>query len=90
MSNLMPVAMEGNVVPGVKDPYTVFGYSTDRPHGAQVKETAPAPSPEQKPKDLGNERHMQLLDAIKGLTVKQDVRQEANINEALPENRDWR
>ena len=87
--NYYPVAMEGHIVPGVRDPHTVFSYVTSRPHGEPQKVTMPREAEPLKPKDMGAERHMQLLSAIKGLSVEQTTKQTA-FTEALPSNRDWR
>ena len=81
--------MEGHIVPGQRDPYIVFSYVTSRPHGEPMKVTEPREAEPLKPKDLGQERHVQLLDAIKGIHVEQTAKQTA-ITDALPANRDWR
>ena len=44
---------------------------------------------EHKPVDLGEERHHQLLSAIKGLKVDQNVKQ-SKVTESLEQFRDWR
>ena len=45
------------------------------------------PKKQIKPLSLGEERHSEMLGALKNLTVKQNVTQ---IQDALPRNRDWR
>ena len=89
--NLVPVPIEGHIVPGALSPYLGFKWVTDTPHGGPMKAPAPTSSQATKPRDLGDERHQQLLSAIKGLNVnvEQNV-QQATINEALPGDRDWR
>ena len=89
MSNLYPVAIEGHVVPGIVDPSLMFSFVTETPHGKPMKIPEPAAPTEQKPKDLGQERHLQLLSAIKGLGgAGKSVKQA--FTEAMPGNRDWR
>jgi hypothetical protein len=88
MSSLMPVAIPGHIVLNSKvDPFLRFTYVTHRFYGPPVKEQPRAPPPQQKPRDIGDERHKQLLGAIKGINVKQ---QSTQIVDALPGYRDWR
>ena len=84
----MPVAIAGHIVPGKVDPFIRFSYVTHRPYGPPVNIRPKGPPPQQKPRDIGDERHQQLLGAIKGIGgVKQQVTQ---IVDALPAHRDWR
>ena len=87
MTSLMPVAIAGHIVPGKVDPLIRFSYVTHRPYGPPVKIQPKGHPPQQKPRDIGDERHQQLLGAIKGLNVKQQATQ---ITDALPGFRDWR
>jgi len=88
MTSLMPVAIAGHIVPGKVDPFLRFSHVTHRPYGPPIKGQPRAPAPPQKPRDIGDERHQQLLGAIKGIGgVKQQVTQ---ITDALPAHRDWR
>ena len=94
MSNLYPVAIEGHIVPGVRDPTLAFSFVTETPHGEPMRIPEAAPPADQKPKDLGQERHLQLLSAIKGMggggvKIDQGAQQTA-YTEAMPGNRDWR
>ena len=84
----MPVAIAGHIVPGKVDPFIRFSYVTHRPYGPPVNIRPKGSPPPQKPRDIGDERHQQLLGAIKGIGgVKQQVTQ---IVDALPAHRDWR
>ena len=92
MTSLMPVAIAGHIVPGKVDPFLRFSFVTNKPYGPPAKiQHRPAAAP-QKPRDLGDEGHQQLLGAIKGIgagTAK--VQQQATqIADALPGFRDWR
>ena len=87
--NLIPMPVPGSVLDLPIDPRVQLLYVTNRVGGGPSKiKPITEPIPE-KPKDLGDERHHQLLSAIKGLSVKQDVKQDV-VTEALAQNRDWR
>ena len=80
--------MEGSVFPGIIDP-RIASAGLVNIKGEPIK-WAPHSEPEVKPPmDLGEKRHLDLLSAIKGINIKQDVQQSA-FAEALPSNRDWR
>jgi len=86
--NLFPIALEGQLVPGFIDPNVQKGIDTDRRMGVRAIAPKRFEEPTQKkPIDVGEKRHHELLDAIKGLQVEQKATQ---ISEALEENRDWR
>ena len=86
MSKFYGHPVEGHIVPGVKDPRLQYLFTTSNHRTAILKEIhaqlPPAPI-----KNLGDERHQELLGAIKGLKVTQNV---AQIQNALPQRRDWR
>ena len=86
----MPQPIEGHIVPGVKDPFVVLKWNTNTRMGPPIKQKAPAPAAEQKPRDLGEERHHSLLNAISKMQVTQKVNQDAPIQQALEEQRPWR
>ena len=88
MTTLESRAIAGNIYPGkiladVKPSYvtnSIFG----EPRVQHAVET-----PKHAPRDLSDSRHEELISAIKGISVSQDVRQ-TKMTEALPGNRDWR
>ena len=88
MSNYMPHPVEGHVVPGLIDRTLRYDFTTNN-HMQPIKKELYSKVAPQKPKNLGDERHKQLIDAIKGLSVSQKVNQ-SQIQEALPQPRDWR
>ena len=93
----MPKPVEGDIVPGTSSPfiqeYTPWGWETRRlragtisttPYGPQIeKEPTPQPVPTQKPKQIGDEHHSNIMSAISSL-VQQNTSQMA---EALPGDR---
>ena len=79
----------GSILDRPVDPMIVLLYVTDRPHGPPIKKKTVPKQEEHKPVDLGEERHHQLLSAIKGLKVDQNVKQSA-VTESLEQFRDWR
>jgi hypothetical protein len=87
MTSLMPKAIGGQIVPGVISPYYRFSFVTEKPYGLPQEKEVFTPSAPQKPKSLGDERHHELLGALKNIQVKQKATQ---IQDALPGNRDWR
>ena len=90
MSNLRPTVVTGSIIDLPIDPRVALLWVTDVHNGGPIKQQ-PKPRPvDEAPKDLGEERHHQLISAIKGINVKQDVSQKANVAEALRQNRDWR
>ena len=85
----MAVAMEGLVVPGIMDPRTAFGGLVNI-RGDTIKTFAnPVEQEPKPPMDMGEKRHLDLLSAIKGINISEDV-QQSIFSEALPSNRDWR
>ena len=100
MTSLLPKPVEGHIVPGTSSPfiqvYTPTGWETRRlragtisttPYGPQIeKEPEPQPIPTQKPKQIGDEHHHNIMSAISSL-VQQNTSQMA---EALPADRLWR
>ena len=87
MTSVRPQVVTGWIVPGVIEPQFQFSHLTDKPYGRALEKEIFTPAPPVQPKSLGDERHGELLSAIKGLSVKQNV---AQTTEALPQNRDWR
>ena len=87
--NLIPVPIKGSVLDLPIDPRIQLLYVTNKVGGGPTKIKPKVEQPPEKVKDLGEERHHQLLDAIKGLNVKQDVKQNV-VTESLAQNRDWR
>ena len=99
MSTIIPKPVEGHIVPGSSGPfiqvYTPWGWETRRlragvisetPYGPAIeKEPTPQPVP-QKPKQIGDEHHHNIMSAISSL-VQQNTTQMAD---ALPSNRLWR
>jgi len=83
----MPKAIEGHIVPGKISPFIVFSYITNRPYGPPEKRQLYSKPIPQKPKMIGDERHQQLMGALKNIAVTQNTTQ---IQDALPEPRDWR
>ena len=70
MTSYMPRAIPGHIVPGIIEPQWKFAFVTDRVHGQPMKQPVFTPTQQPKPKDMGDERHHQLLKAIKGISVK--------------------
>ena len=86
MSRLMPSPITGHIVPGVINPNLQYDFTTSN-HHAPIKKEIHAQPPPAPIKNLGDERHHELISAIKGLKVDQNVTQ---IQQALPQHRDWR
>ena len=84
--NFLPTPVLGKPVPGVLDPTLVRGKLVNE-RGQFVKEPPPQLEKQPPPLTLGDERHSELLGAIKGLKVSQNVDQ---TTDALPSRRDWR
>ena len=87
MTSFMPTVVSGHIVPGKVDPLIRFSYVTNRHYGPPTNVRPRGPAPAQKPRDLGDERHQQLLGAIKNIGITQQATQ---ITDALPGYRDWR
>ena len=87
MTSYMPVATPGWLIPGVIESKWQFSYVTQRVKGDPMKEQKFTPTQQPKPKDLGDERHSQLISAIKNISVTQQATQ---ISDALPDPRIWR
>ena len=87
--NLIPIPIKGSVLDLPIDPRIQLLFVTNRVGGGPRKNKPKTDAAPDKPRDLGEERHHQLLDAIKGINVKQDVKQNV-VTDALAQNRDWR
>lgn len=87
MTTEKPIIMTGHIVPGVVQSKYRFSFVTDKPYGRELEKQIFTPSAPVEPKSLGDERHTQLLSAIKGLKVEQKTTQTVD---ALQRNRDWR
>ena len=90
--NYVARPIEGSIIDLPIEPWLAVKYVTNEPggHGMPINiQPSSQPVPE-KPKDLGEERHLQLLSALKGIKVSQTSDQRANVTEALVQNRDWR
>ena len=81
--------MAGSILDLPVDPRLVFHYVVNRPYGPPIKQIDVKPKEAAKPLTLGDERHHQLISAIKNISVEQKVKQDI-IQEGLPRNRDWR
>ena len=88
--NLIPRPVEGSILDLPIDPRVRLSWVTNTRYGPPIKRRAAQQREDEKPRDLGEERHHELISAIKGLKVKQNVSQTANVTEALLQNRDWR
>ena len=90
--NAFPVALEGQLVPHFPPTVAIKLRDTDKRMGktdtAFGKKSAEVEH--QKPLDVGEKRHHELLSAIKGISVEQKADQTAAISTALLQNRDWR
>ena len=89
MTSLMARAMAGSILDLPVDPRLVFHYVVNRPYGPPIKQIDVKPKEAAKPLTLGDERHHQLISAIKNINVQQKVKQDV-ISDALPQSRDWR
>ena len=90
--NAFPVAFEGELVPHFPPTVAVKLRDTDRRMGTTDIQFGQkqATVDNQKPLDVGEKRHHELLSAIKGISVDQKADQTAAISTALQQNRDWR
>ena len=86
MSKFYPHPIEGHIVPGIINPNLQYDFTTSN-HHAPIKKEIHAQAPPVPIQNLGDERHHELISAIKGLKVGQNVTQ---IQQALPQHRDWR
>ena len=82
-------AMPGSILDLPADPRLVVEYITHRPYGPPIRPTEIKPKENLKPLTLGDEKHKELISAIKNISVTQKVKQDV-IQEALPSRRDWR
>ena len=83
--NLIARPIEGSIIDLPIDPRLALKWVTNVPggHGPPIKQQPQAPPLEEKPKDLGETRHHQLISAIKGLKVSQTAEQKtADVTEA--------
>ena len=92
--NLIARPIEGSIIDLPIDPRLALKWVTNIPggHGPPIKSQPQPPPLDEKPKDLGETRHHQLISAIKGLkgSPKTGENQTSNVAEALEQNRDWR
>ncbi len=88
--NYLAIPIEGSIIDLPIDPRIALKWVTNTPGGGPIKKQPKIEQPAPKLKDLGEERHYELLDAVKGLKVSQSATQNANVTEALKQNRDWR
>ena len=86
MSKYYGHPVEGHTVPGIINPNLVYSFTTSN-HLSAIKKEITTELPPAPIKNLGDERHQELIGAIKGLKVTQNV---AQIQQALPQHRDWR
>ena len=84
--------IEGSIIDLPIDPRVGLKYVSNTPggHGKPITVQAEAPVKAEVPRDLGEERHHELLSALKGLRVTQQATQSVNVTEAIQQNRDWR
>ena len=85
----MGKAIPGSVLDLPVDPRLVVEYITHRAYGGPIEPTQIKTQDSAKPLTLGDERHNELISAIKNISVTQKVKQDV-IQESLPKNRDWR
>jgi len=78
------------LVPGTIDPRFQFSHVTNYPYGREMEKEIFAQAPPVKPKNLGDDRHKELMSAIKTMAVTQKVEQNVPQAQAIPDNRDWR
>ena len=89
--NLKARPIEGSILDLPIDPRVALKWVTNTPggQGPPIKVQVRPQAPPEQPKDLGDERHHQLLSAIKGLKGGAQ-NQSAAVTDALRANRDWR
>ena len=90
MTSIRPQVVTGWIVPGVVESKYQFSYVTNEHYGGPAAKDVFMAPPLVQPKTLGDERHSQLITAIKGLSVKQQVEQNVAPAEAIVGGRDWR
>ena len=88
--NLRARPIEGSIIDLPIDPRVALKWVTNEHDGGPIKPQERIRAPDERPRDLGEERHHELLSALKGLRVTQTATQTANVAEALSQNRDWR
>ncbi len=90
--NFKAIPIEGSIIDLPIDPRVALRWVTNTPggQGGPIKQQVTARQPDEMPKDLGEERHHQLISAIKGLKVSQTANQTSAVTDALRANRDWR
>ena len=86
----MPRPIEGSVLDLPADPRVALLWVTNIPRGGPIKKKRKKEEPIERPMDLGEERHHELVSAIKGLKVSQSATQVANVEQALEQRREWR
>ena len=100
MTSIHPILPTQTLVPGTVDPTRAYAGTMHEPHGRIVREVQQANySQPQKSLSIGDERHNQLMGALKKLSVKQNVSQqvgepkpqdENKTTKAMDETRLWR
>ena len=90
--NYIARPIEGSIIDLPKDPRVRLKWVTNTPGGLgkPIQKQPQPPPPDEKPRDLGEERHHELLGALKGIKVSQTANLETSVAEALKQNRDWR
>lgn len=90
--NYIARPIEGSILDLPINPLVALKWVTNTPggNGPPIKPRPRMTQPDERPKDLGEERHHEILSALKGIKVNQAVDQTANVEEALKQNRDWR
>ena len=90
---MLPTLPTQTLVPGVVDPTAIYGVSVDEWGRKTGDVEIKPPKPQFKPlPNLGEERHNEVLDAIKGLkvSIKQRADQNVATTDAFRETRPWR
>lgn len=89
MSNLRPVPILGSILDLPINPRIMFDFVTSTHSNSRPIKKLPKPIEKlEQPRDLGEIRHGELLSAIKGISVNQNVQQK--VTHAIAQNRDWR
>ena len=89
MSNLRSTVITGSILDRPVDPRITLDFVTNTHSNSRPIKKKPKPVEKiEQPRELGEKRHLELLDAIKGISVNQNVSQK--VTEAISQNRDWR
>ena len=89
MTTLFGKPIPGSVLTLPPDPRLIVDYITHTPYGPPIKQHEVKKQEAANPLTLGDERHNELISAIKSISVSQKVQQDV-IQKSLPKNRDWR